>query len=438
MKIKLYMIAAAAVLSLPVYAGESGVVLDADSCRALAVANNENLRRATNDARRAELDKEIAFTAYLPDLSATAAAMYLVEEPDMMGTKLSMKGTYLAGVSLTQPLYAGGRIRAANKLGEIGMECAAETERKERMRVIADADNAYWSYVAVLKKVDLLEVYRQQMDTLLDRTETSVKAEMATSNDLLRIETKRSEIMYQLQKAKNGAELCRLALCNATGLDFDTEISPVDADIDVAMPGLLDDDISRRPELVLLQKQIDAREEQVQMARADILPTLGLSVGYMYLGNIKMKGVFDAGNGVMAPFTNTMNDGYTTAMATLSIPIFHWGEGRKKVKQARIDVDNARLELEENSRLMKIEARQAMQNVTDSYNMIATAKLGLRQAEENLRVMRRKYEVQMCTLTDLLDAQSQWQQAYSNHIEAQSQFKIYESEYYRVTGRLEL
>ena len=174
------------------------------------------------------------------------------------------------------------------------------------------------------------------------------------------------------------------------------------------------------------------------MARADILPTLGLSVGYMYLGNIKMKGVFDAGNGVMAPFTNTMNDGYTTAMATLSIPIFHWGEGRKKVKQARIDVDNARLELEENSRLMKIEARQAMQNVTDSYNMIATAELGLRQAEENLRVMRRKYEVQMCTLTDLLDAQSQWQQAYSNHIEAQSQFKIYESEYYRVTGRLEL
>ena len=174
------------------------------------------------------------------------------------------------------------------------------------------------------------------------------------------------------------------------------------------------------------------------MARADILPTVGLSAGYLYLGNIKMKGVFDAGNGVMAPFTNTMNDGYTTALATVSIPIFHWGEGRKKVKQARIDVDNARLEMEENSRLMKIEVRQAIQNVTDSHNMISTAELGMRQADENLRVMRRKYDVQMCTLTDLLDAQSQWQQARSNYIEAQSQFKIYESEYYRVTGQLDL
>ena len=362
----------------------------------------------------------------------------MVEDADMMGTKLSMKGTYLAGVSLTQPLYAGGRIRAANRLGKIGMESAKESERKERMQVIANADNAYWSYVAVLKKVDLLESYALQMDTLFAQTEKSVSAEMATSNDLLRIETKRSEIAYQLQKAKNGAELCRLALCSVTGLDFGTGILPADSEISVAMPGSLTDDISQRPELVLLQKQIEAREEQVKMARADILPTVGLSAGYLYLGNIKMKGVFDAGNGVMAPFTNTMNDGYTTALATVSIPIFHWGEGRKKVKQARIDVDNARLEMEENSRLMKIEVRQAIQNVTDSHNMISTAELGMRQADENLRVMRRKYDVQMCTLTDLLDAQSQWQQARSNYIEAQSQFKIYESEYYRVTGQLDL
>ena len=318
------------------------------------------------------------------------------------------------------------------------MESAKESERKERMQVIADADNAYWSYVAVLKKVELLESYTQQMDTLFAQTEKSVSAEMATSNDLLRIETKRSEITYQLQKAKNGAELCRLALCSVTGLDFGTGISPADSEISVAMPESLADDISQRPELILLQKQIEAREEQVKMARADILPTVGLSAGYLYLGNIKMKGVFDAGNGVMAPFTNTMNDGYTTALATVSIPIFHWGEGRKKVKQARIDVDNARLEMEENSRLMKIEVRQAIQNVTDSHNMISTAELGMRQADENLRVMHRKYDVQMCTLTDLLDAQSQWQQARSNYIEAQSQFKIYESEYYRVTGQLDL
>ena len=50
--------------------------------------------------------------------------------------------------------------------------------------------------------------------------------------------------------------------------------------------------------------------------------------------------------------------------------------------------------------------------------------------------MQERYDVSMCTLTDLLDAQTQWQQAESNFIEAQTQYKIYETEYKRTTGRL--
>lgn len=60
----------------------------------------------------------------------------------------------------------------------------------------------------------------------------------------------------------------------------------------------------------------------------------------------------------------------------------------------------------------------------------------MRQADENLRVMRNRYAASMAPLTDLLDAQSQWQQAESNLIEAQTQYKIYETEYLRATGSL--
>ena len=126
MRTKLYAIIAATALAAPAF-GEN-IVLTADSCRTLAVANNESLRKASNNTRRAELDKEIAFTAYLPDFSATAAAMYMVEDADMMGTKLSMKGTYLAGVSLTQPLYAGGRIRQTIPASIIAGQCFAIRE----------------------------------------------------------------------------------------------------------------------------------------------------------------------------------------------------------------------------------------------------------------------------------------------------------------------
>lgn len=81
--------------------------------------------------------------------------------------------------------------------------------------------------------------------------------------------------------------------------------------------------------------------------------------------------------------------------------------------------------------------QQAIRNVEDGFRLIEAADLAFRQAEENLRVMQNRYAASMAPLTDLLDAQSQWQQASSNLIEAQTQYKIYETDYLRATGKLE-
>ena len=150
------------------------------------------------------------------------------------------------------------------------------------MDVIADADNAYWSYIAVLRKVDMAEQYKRQMDTLYRQTATALRAGMATDNDLLRIEAQRSNVEYQLQRARNGADLCRMSLCYLIGVPSDTEIVPTDTLIDCAAPGQLSADLSARPELRLLQKQVEAGEKQMRMTRADLLPIVGLSAGYTY------------------------------------------------------------------------------------------------------------------------------------------------------------
>ena len=173
------------------------------------------------------------------------------------------------------------------------------------------------------------------------------------------------------------------------------------------------------------------------MARGNILPQIGLSAGYAYYGNIKLKGMTADPQGNYIPFTQKMDDGIGVVMASVSIPLFHWGEGLRKVKKAKLDLQNAQLDLQQNSRLLTIEVRQAIQNLTTGYNLVQTAALGSKQAQESLRVMRNRYTHGLSTLTDLLEAQSQWQQAESNRIEALTQYKIYETEYKRCTGRLE-
>lgn len=410
--------------------------LSLGDCRRMALSHHESLKSADNAVRQAELERQIAFTNHLPKLDGSLTGIYMKDQ-DMIGMKLQIRGTYMAGLNLTQPIYAGGQVTAGYRLARIGKEISEEQRRNIRMQVIADVDKAYYTLIAIHSQVQMLEAYARQMQRLYAQVSQSVKAGLATANELLRVSTKQNEIDYQLQKARNGQELCRLALANAIGADFGTAIEPADTILDVQAPQDISEDIGNRPEVRLLEKQVAVREQQVKLARANHLPTVGLSLGYTYYDNLKVKGTTLASDGNYHPFSQSYHDGIPMALLSISIPLCHWGAEFKKVKKARLEVENARLTLRQNTRAMRIEARQAVQNLTNGYRMVETAHTGQDQATENLRVMRQKYDNQLTTMTDLLDAQSQWQQARSNYIEAQTQYKIYETEYRRVTAQLQ-
>lgn len=404
-------------------------------CRRMALSNNERLLQADNAVRQAELDRKIAAIASLPRVDGSAMGVYGLPDTELMGMKLSMRGTYVAGINITQPIYVGGKISTGKRLAAIGERVAAEKRRLTRADVMVEADNAYYAYCAVCQKQRLMQALRTQMDTLYAQTHAAVDAGIATDNDLLRIEAKRGETIYQQQKVDNGAELCRLALCNAIGTDLDRIIAVDDVgpdnNIDTDRP-----DVAQRPELQLLSQQIAADRQQIRMARADMLPTVALTASGMYYGNLKLKGTADYGSGTPMTFSQEFRDGSAMLMLAVKIPIFHWGETAKKVRRARLVLRNSELQLQRTSRLLSIETEQARRNVADGRQMVASAEQAQRQAEENLRVMRNRYSAAMAPLTDMLDAQTLWQQARSNLIEAQAQLGVYRTEYLRATGQL--
>ena len=429
------------VLSSSVFAQGGNLSLSLADCRQMALEQNEKIKIAQNAVDKAKLDRQIAFAQYLPkvDGSFMLAHMKNIDllDHDLIGLSLQTRGTYLAGITITQPLYVGGQITAANRLATIGQTVSQEQQRKTRMQVIADVDNAYYTLIAVRSKVQMLEAYERQMQSLYDQVKLANDVQMATENDLLRISTKQNEISYQLQKARNGEQLCGLALANVIGSDFEKTIIPTDTVLTASVPEQLSEDFSTRPDLLLLQQQVKASEALVKKSRSNYLPTIALVGRYSHYDNLKLKGDLNLPDIGSLDFNHTISGGNPMALLSISLPLFHWGAELKKVKKAKFDLSDAKLQLQQNERGMRVEVRRAVQNVTDSQRMVETAIVGRQQADENLRVMRQKFDNQMCTMTDLLDAQSQWQQARSNLIEAQTQQKIYETEYLRVTGRLE-
>ena len=412
--------------------------LSLKECKERALKTDEDLQIARNRLNQSTLDKGIAKTAYLPKIDGMGAAFYLTPDPSMAGMMdLQMRGVYLAGFSLTQPIYTGGKIINANKLAKVGNEVAKDQLDAVRMDVLAEAEKSYWMYVAVLSKIEMIKSYMTRLDSIYGYTQSAYELGLTTQLSVTRVETRQAELQYRLRQAESGADLCRLALCRIIGADESEQIIPTE-NLDDTIPSPRSFvGIASRPELLMAQKNIEVKKYDVKMTLADYLPTIGLQLGWNAFGNLKMKSMVQAPDGNYYPYTtNTNYKGFVGAVS-VSVPIFHWGEGYKKVKKAKIEVENAALSLEKNRKLMELQAHQAYNNYSDGVDLIKSAEKAFSEAEQNLGMMQDQYEHGLMTLTDLLEAQSQWHTSYSNLIEAKTQYRINRIDYLRSIGLLE-
>lgn len=95
------------------------------------------------------------------------------------------------------------------------------------------------------------------------------------------------------------------------------------------------------------------------------------------------------------------------------------------------------LQKEDMVQMMQLEEARARFNVEDAAVRVQLTRKSLLQAEENLTVSKNRYEVGMETLTDYMEAQAQWQKAWSDWIDAKTELRMSETRYLRATGRLE-
>ncbi|MCX4331340.1 MAG: TolC family protein [Muribaculaceae bacterium] len=415
------------------------IEIDAEGAVALAIKNSEELKAADNAVAQARLNRAIARTAYMPKFAGSATTGWMLPdtEYEQMAMTMRMRGIYMAGINLQQPIFAGGKIVAANRLAGIGVNAAGEQRRQKEIAVKADAETSYWTYVAVLAKVEMMKSYRALVDTALTQTRAAVDAGMATRNDLLRIEARAAQVKYQQQQVESGADLCRMALCNSLGLPLDTEITVADTSVTAEIPARLESySLDERPEMKLMQADIDSKRQQVNMTRADFLPTLGLQAGWSAYGNIKMSTMAQGPDGNYYPVNQNIKSNGWNVMVSLQVPIFHWLEGVKKVKAARIDVENAELNRNHNERLLDLQVRQAISNVHTGRELVESAQTALTQANAALVSTVERHRAGMSPITDLLDAQSQWHTARADLIEARTQLRIHIIDYLAATARL--
>lgn len=461
-RISLFLICLQAVLSTAI-----AQTLTLDDCRCMALDYNRNLRNAVVQHRAAEDHLQAYRTNRLPKFSLTGDYLYSggkstftmpggylptfvpnpatgALEPNILptnpggtpvfkeyaympDTKFDFKigSVYSAGLTAKQPIYMGGKIQASVRMAKTGTVLAELNTKKTEAEVILHTDEAFFTYIKVEELARSAVAYKEVLAEFHRQMENAHQSGMKSKNDLLKVQVRLNEAELKLRQAQNGLRLARMNLCYHIGLPMDTE--HITLRDDFAGADALSErssDISARPEYAMLQQQIRLKQQNVALVRSDFLPQVSAMASYNYT------------NGVQLNNSTLFSKPSFMAGVSVNIPLFNWGEGRRKISAARREVEMASNQLEDLSQQMELELMQAINDYDESILEVALTVKSVAQAEENRTESGNRYQAGMETLADYLEAQALWQKAQSDLIEARARQRVSYTKYRKATGQL--
>ena len=334
---------------------------------------------------------------------------------------------YMGEATVQQPLYMGGKIRSAYKMAKLGKDMALLNKTLTETEVIMNTEHAYAMLVKAQEMQKVANAYHKTLEELMKNVESALRHGLKSRNDVLKVQVKLNEAEINRRKAENALRLASMNLCHYIGKPLTTSLTVSDeypsVDLSTALQA---NDISARPEYNILNKQVEINRQQVKLSRSEMLPQIGVQGSYNYINGLDVNG------------QKFLDGGSFTALLNVSIPIFHFGERKHKVNAAKAQLQQSLLEQADKNELMLLEVTQAANNLEEAKLECDLADISLEQAEENQRVSAEQFKQGLETLSDHLEAQTLWQQAWQTKVDAHFQLYLEWIAYQKASGTLKV
>ena len=470
-------------------------VLTLDSCRALALANNKELRMSQEKVKAAHYEQKAAFTNFLPKIDVGGTYMRTQKEISLLsdaqknaignvgtavGAQLQQFGNqlqqiavshpellplleplsgvmgqlpgalngvgqgivdafrtdtrnlYAGAATLTQPIFMGGKILAYNKITKYAEQLAASQHATGMEDVVMSTDQAYWQVISLVNKKRLAESFVELVRKLDSDVNKMLEEGVATQADALSVRVKVNEAEMALVQVEDGLSLSKMVLCQLCGLPLDTEIRLADEEMeDLALPDTFTESN--------VNTALANREELKSLELASKIYRQKVNVARAgYLPSIGLTASYlfsnpSLFNGFENKFRGTWGIG-----VVVTIPVFHWGENIYKVRAAKAEANIARYRLDDAREKVELQVTQNSYKVNEAAKKLAMAEKNMEKAEENLRYANFGFREGVIPTSNVLEAQTAWLSAQSGKIDAQIDLKMSEIYLNKSMGTLDM
>jgi outer membrane protein len=400
--------------------------LSLDECIELALRVSPSVDSAQQGQMSALWSRHQAVTNFLP----TGATSYGVTRRDKDPSLNLTQGRdqYTWQVTVTQPLFTGGRNLANYYLAQLGVLQSAIEVTQATEDLLLAVKQAYFGILASEKALEVARTSVVNLTSHLNVAQNFFDVGMVPRNQVLEAEVELAKAQLEETNQSRNLEVNKARLNILLRRPVTAPVSVEDNlrynHFPLTLERCLEIGLENNPGILLGRNQVEAGARNVDLARSDLYPQINLQYTNSTTGS-----------------TPRAHGGYTSdssgwnVAAVASWNFWEWGRSKAEVEKSKVALNQAVDALASLEDATKLDITSDYQTLVSAGRNIDVSAKAVVSAAEDLRMVTERYQEQVATNTDVLDSQTRYSQAQYDHFQSLYNYNLAWAAIERTLGR---
>ncbi len=370
---------------------------DLERCVTRALEQNPSMTAIRAQLTGTQFDTRSAVGAFLPAVGASYGGTHY----DRKYSTTGKSEDWVANVNVTQPVFKGFNLLASWQRDKLTEESTGASLTNVELTLIGGVQSNFLSLLKARMDVKSSEDSVARLESQLKVISAFYEVGLRPKAEVLDAEVDLATAKQSLLTARNKVSTQKAQLNTLLNIPLEAEVDYVGKLQHVPFALSLQDCLTRayagRPDLFIGKKSVEIAEKDVTIASSSLYPSVDANYNYYNRG-------VDAGLS-RGTYSHAGKE-YWTVGATASMTVFEWGKDYYDIKKYEETVKQVQAQLEETRLNAGFEVKTSILNINEAADRITVADKSVAAAEEAYRMAVARYQAQVGTNTDVLNAQS--------------------------------
>jgi len=366
------------------------------------LANNPTMVAARALLLGSEYDQNSAMADFLPTATASYGVTHMDQQPKNSGVANADQDTWTAQLNLHQPVFTGFQLLSTYQKAKLAKEQNEAKLVQTELTLIASIQSNYLLHLKAKMDVKSAQDAVERLNSQLKVTQAFYDVGLKPRLDVLQAEVDLADSQQTLLKAQNSLDTTRAKLNSLLNLPLEAPVEYVGelayAPFNLALAECLNRAYKNRPDIQIGVKSVGMAEKDQTIAGSSFYPQVGADYNYYKKG--------DSPSLNESKYLSNQGKEYWTVGASASWTFFQWGSTYNKYKSGGESVNKVRADLENTKLGAGFEVKQYLLSQREAADRISVARKSVETARESYRMALARYQAQVGTNTDVLDAQA--------------------------------